>query len=64
MSFYDPWTDQPMLTAFNRHNTAHRINDAQWTKASALGGIMLIVAFLRELQYWAERRGSDYRDAA
>lgn len=64
MSHYDPWTDEPVRAGFNRHNTAHRITRDQWTEANALGAIMLIVAFLRELEYWAERRRRDIVDAA
>lgn len=49
---FHPATAEPERREFNRHNTAHRITEAQWTEANALSALMLAISLLRELDSW------------
>jgi hypothetical protein len=39
----------PVPTAFSRHATSHSISDDQYTEVNALSSLLLVVAFIREL---------------
>jgi hypothetical protein len=49
---YNPLKDRPPHGRFNRHNSAHRVTEKQFTPRNSLVALMLVVPFLRELNYW------------
>lgn len=49
---FNPVAAKPTYKDFNRHNTAHRITEAQFTAANALAAIVLVAALLREVEEW------------
>jgi hypothetical protein len=53
---FRPDKARPVRYRFNRHNTAHRITQEQWTEDNALRALMLAAAFVRELNVWFGRR--------
>lgn len=46
---YWPNQGDPIPTRFNRHASAHTASPRQFTKANALGSLLLVNAFIREL---------------
>lgn len=59
---FNPLHAKPKFRFFNRHNSAHRITDEQFTEANALAAIMLLAALLRELEQWPLTRDGDAPD--
>jgi len=46
---YNPLTDRPPRSDFNRHATAHRVKEPQYRQVNALSALMLLVSLLIEL---------------
>jgi hypothetical protein len=46
---YNPLTDRPQRSDFNRHATAHRVKEPQYRQVNALSALMLLVSLLIEL---------------
>jgi hypothetical protein len=46
---YNPLTGEPVRTNFNRHATAHRVAEPQYSRANSLTALMLVAALIREL---------------
>jgi hypothetical protein len=46
------WGDdqEPIPTSFNRHASAHRVSEVQYTKVNALAALLLATSLLRELE--------------
>lgn len=51
---WDPIEKEPAL--FNRHASAHKINEVQWNRRNALAAIMVAAALLREREFWNSHR--------
>jgi hypothetical protein len=58
LAWFDPEA-QNTITAYNRHNTAHRLGGAgQWTPGNALSAAVLAACLLREMEEWVLGGGS------
>lgn len=49
---FNPVAAKPEFRHFNRHSSLHRITDEQYNEGSTLGSIVLVAAFLREIEEW------------
>jgi hypothetical protein len=61
---YNPVTNTPVQSDFNRHSTLHRVMPEQYTDLNALVGLMLVVPLLREVDYWLRKQAEAAGESA
>jgi hypothetical protein len=49
----------PVPTAFSRHATSHSISDDQYTEVNSLSSLLLVVAFIKELDLLVRGQAAD-----